>query len=172
MAAKEFVVVACKLPNGLECEVADITYEDIQGSKVATKQNVERFWLRGSAQARVLDNNERIGEHPDVIGGYGISQVPKDLWDKWWTMNCDHNGYTFPPIKAGLIFAAPRAEATRKMAAERANDIKSGLEPIRPTVVNDSGRVTSGDVDPRTVFGNRMVTQEPEAAQRRKDSPS
>lgn len=155
------VTVACKLPSGLQCEIADYTFEDMGANRAATKSNVKTFFLRGWAQERIGDNNERMGEHHLVKGGYGLTQVPKEDWEKWLEQSKDT-----PYVRNGLIFASPTLARATAQAIEQ-KEIKSGLEAIKPNVI-ENGRVVSGDPDPRTVFGSSVVGEETESRARRR----
>jgi hypothetical protein len=148
------VWVACKLPNGLLAETADITFEDIAGNKVATKRNVRQVVFRGSAQQRILENaGQTLGEAPLVIGGYGLTEVPADFWERWIEENTE-----YAPVKAGLIFAASKVQNVRAEAKEKAR-LRSGQEAIAPPNVDAQGKPV-GEVDPRLPRGGgaRVVT--------------
>lgn len=90
------VTVGCKLPNGLHL--------DVQG---------KRHTLAGANSSR-------------IIGGYGLTEVPKDFWDAWVAEHKD-----FPPVVNGEIFA----QATSKSAEDKAKDqaeVRSGFEGLNP----------------------------------------
>jgi hypothetical protein len=147
------VWVACKLPNGLMAEVADIKFEDIAGNTVATKQNVQVIAFRGAAQQRVLEiAGQTLGEAPLVVGGYGMTEVPADFWERWISENRN-----YAPVVAGLIFAASKRMNVRAEAKEKAK-VRSGQEPLSPPNVDAQGKPV-GDVDPRLPRGGtRVVT--------------
>lgn len=138
------VTVACKLPNGLTLEISDIEWLEIKGESVPRMSNTERHIVRGSAQARLMESNGGlIGETTQVVGGFGMTKVPAAFWDQWILRNKD-----YPPVKAGLIFAAVRDEKARDAAREFGPARRSGLEPITPPTFDAQGNAV-GEVDPR-----------------------
>ena len=160
--AVETVTVCCKMPNGLMAEVADVTFEDIAGSKVATKQNIQKMHFRGVAEQRRLERDGTvIGETAHIIGGYGMTQVSAEFWERWWAENADPSRggkatHCYAPIAAGLIWAKPKPSDAKAKAKEMAG-VRSGLEPIKPTVVDTNGKITSGEVDAR--MGRSVATR-------------
>lgn len=90
------VTVGCKLPNGLVLKVGE--------SKLA---------LKGANSSR-------------VVGGYGLTSVPSDLWDAWSKAYAES-----PFIKKNLVFAQSTASKAEGQANEQAA-VKSGLEPLDP----------------------------------------
>ncbi|GAN72115.1 hypothetical protein ASY01nite_14010 [Acetobacter syzygii] len=90
------VTVGCKLPNGLTLRVGE-----------------HKVILSGANASR-------------VIGGYGLTSVPSDLWDAWSKAHAET-----PLIKRRIVFA----EATTAKAEGRAKEqeaVKTGLEPLSP----------------------------------------
>ncbi len=98
----EFVTVACRLPHGLHLDVGDLP-----GQK--------RVTLNGANKSR-------------VIGGAGITQVPKDHWEEWAKTRRDA-----PYIKNGSIFITKSETDAMKEADNRAKD-KTGFEQTDPNV--------------------------------------
>jgi len=92
----ELVTVGCKLPNGMVLEV--------------DQKEVTVVGWRGSETR--------------IIGGYGLTQVDKDLWDAWLAAHKEQ-----PYVKKGLIFAQDNGNSARAQAKEQAK-IKSGMEPL------------------------------------------
>lgn len=88
------VTVACKLPHGLIIKT---------GGKSAT--------LAGANSSR-------------IIGGYGLTQVDKDLFDAW-----SKEYASYPPLKNELIFVQDSASKAEGRAKEQA-EVKSGLERL------------------------------------------
>lgn len=84
------VYVGCKLPSGLMIQVGEQT-----------------FVLNGSNSS-------------DIVGGYGITAVPKDLWDTWFNQNRN-----FEPLKRSLVFAQDKESSAKDMAREQ-----SGIKGI------------------------------------------
>ena len=62
----------------------------------------------------------------NVIGGYGMTEVDKDLADAWFK---DYANYG--PVVDGLIFVQS-SEANAKAAAKERKGVKSQLEPMVP----------------------------------------
>jgi hypothetical protein len=124
MRSRNTVTVACKLPGGLELRVYDWQEESeacpagYRTVKVARPRD-EVAVLRGCAVP--------AGYHADfIVGGYAITNVPKDLWDLWLEQNKDA-AY----VRNGLVWACPTREDARKEAKSMAKT-RSGLEPIDP----------------------------------------
>jgi hypothetical protein len=141
-AAQETVSVACKLPNGLVCEVVDMRDYMDQVQRAEGRPNVPivrktlgRFRLRGYQEARATDSAGMINvESRRVSHLFGITQnVPKDLWDAWWEQNKD----CFAPAMNGLIFAHAQTKSVEAYAKEHA-ELKTGFDPIDPE--NPDGR--------------------------------
>lgn len=98
------VVVGCKLPNGLICEMG----------KIGDENHVQVI-LNGSNSA-------------EIIGGYGLTRVSKDFWDAWLAK---HRNMSF--VKKGLVFQH-NDEASARAHAKELSEKRSGLEPLDPTV--------------------------------------
>lgn len=92
----EQVTVGCKLPNGLVLEV-DGKQAIISGYR---------------------------GEDVRIIGGYGLTQVDKELWDAWLKTHKEQ-----PYVKNGVIFAQDNGNSARAQAKEQ-EKVKSGLDPL------------------------------------------
>lgn len=90
------VTVGCKLVNGLIIEVAD-----------------KKVTLNGANSS-------------EIIGGHGLTEVSKDLWDAWYAANKE---LTF--VKKGLVFASVKEADAKAQAKERAKN-KTGLEGLDP----------------------------------------
>lgn len=96
------VVIGCKLPLGLLCELGKVGDED---------HHVVR--LNGSNSAR-------------IVGGYGLTTVSKDFWDAWFK---DHRSMDF--VKKGFVFAHGDEASAIDHATERAGEA-NGLEALDP----------------------------------------
>lgn len=92
----EQVTVGCKLPNGLVL--------DVDGKQVA---------VAGFRSKEVR-----------IIGGYGLTQVDKELWDAWLETHKDQ-----PYVKNSLVFAQENGNSARSQAKEQ-EKLKSGLDPL------------------------------------------
>lgn len=126
ITSSDTVTVGCKVPNGLICRVFEMVSANepvLGGGYRETKmaQPVGQFKLNGCATA--------IGERPkhDIRFGYGITEnVNTELWEKWLEQNKDSD-----VVKAGLVFAAAKANDTIAEAKEK-KKLKSGMEPLDP----------------------------------------
>lgn len=94
------VTVGCKLPNGLIIEVAD-----------------KKAILNGL-------------NHSVIIGGHGLTEVDKDLWDAWYAANKE---LVF--VKNGFVFANAKEADAKAQAKDRENN-KTGFEGLDPKAVH------------------------------------
>jgi len=141
------VTVACSLPNGLLAEIADITFEDVQGQKIAAKENVQTVFFRGSAALRRLESNGNIPEDTaTIVGGFGLTQVDAAFAERWF-----HENRNYPPVKSGAIYMAPKRERVADQAREQRGK-RSGLEPLSPPRHTQDGKPI-GELDPRIKRG-------------------
>lgn len=97
------VVVGCKLPNGLLCEVGKMGDD-----------NHTRVRLNGTNDAR-------------VIGGYGLTDVSKEFWDTWYKKN-RHLEF----VRKGFVFVHGDAASAADEAKDRAG-VLNGMEPLPQT---------------------------------------
>lgn len=118
------VVVACKMPGGLELRVHRMVpgRELVMGGGVRETEVAEfagKVFVNGTSK-KVEQSHACI-----MIGGYAItSGVSKELWDQWFEANKDGM-----MVKNGLIFAADNIGKVEGMAKERAL-VRSNLEPM------------------------------------------
>lgn len=61
-----------------------------------------------------------------TIGGYALTHVPKDFWDKWAAQNKD-----FPALRNGYLIAFEKQDTVEGIAKEKV-DVMSGMEPFNP----------------------------------------
>ena len=61
-----------------------------------------------------------------LIGGHGMTEVDKELFDAWLARNKDYE-----PVKQGLIFAHEKEVNTKAEATEKKHT-KSGAEGLNP----------------------------------------
>jgi hypothetical protein len=96
------ILVGCKIPNGFQINLygQDNT---ISASAV----------LKGA-------------HHSKIAGGWGVTEVDKDLWDAWHKQHQHH-----PAVKAGFIFAHEKADSIDAKAKEMTK-VKTGFEGIDP----------------------------------------
>lgn len=137
------VIVACKIPNGLVIDLADIQWTEVGGIKVAVRENVSSVTLNGNSAERRLENaGQPTGATEMVTGGYGLTVVDADFWDRWIKEN-----ENYAPVKQGLIFAQSRQQDAKAKARER-RGARSGLEPMEPPNFDRMGKPI-GELDPR-----------------------
>jgi hypothetical protein len=107
--ANNFVNIGCKLPHGLELTLFR--------AQTAPDNTVKHIPLDGSITLKGRNSS-------NIVGGYGITQVPTEFWEAWVAAN-PH----FKALKSGAIFAEPnRARALAHADAQR--DLKTGAEPL------------------------------------------
>jgi len=99
------VVIGCKLPNGIIMEMGKLGDE-------------------GHVAVRINGSNAAL-----VIGGYGMTTVSKELWDKWYAKN-----KRLEFVRKGLIFAHGDEASARDHAQDNAGH-KSGFEAVNPDQV-------------------------------------
>lgn len=92
----EQVTVGCKLPHGLIIGIGD-----------------KQVALNGANSS-------------EIIGGYGLTKVDKDLATAWFDAYKDYD-----PVKAGLIFVQGK-EADAKAQAKEQAGVKTGTEKLDP----------------------------------------
>ena len=90
------VIVGCKLPNGLVIELDE-----------------QRVVLNGANSSA-------------IIGGFGMTEVNKALFDAWLEKHKDYE-----PVKQGLIFAQEKPANAQAEAKDKAK-LKSGFEGLDP----------------------------------------
>lgn len=96
------VLVGCKLPNGLICEMG--------------RPGEESY-------ARVVLNG---ANHSRVVGGFGLTEVSKNFWEAW---HKKHKHLDF--VRKGMVFMHVDMASAVDYAKERA-EIRTGLEPLDP----------------------------------------
>lgn len=134
------MVVGCKLPHGLvlRMQIKHVQPVNVGGAVhnvelwgFDTAADAESYTLKGFARpAAQVPDAKIVGAHRAMdggtIGGYAISYIPKDFWDKWAAQNKD-----FPPLRNGSIVAWEKQDSVEGHARERI-DVMSGFEPINP----------------------------------------
>jgi hypothetical protein len=120
--SKEFLTIACKMPNGIILEVG------AQG-----EENYQRITLNGANQGRM----ERGVWIPATIGGYGLTEnVPAKVWHQWLAKH-----KRTPMVLNGLVYAHEEKESVIAFAGDHEKQV-TGFEPLDP---NKAGKIT---VDP------------------------
>lgn len=112
------VWVQCKLPHGLWIhQDQDAIGDDLKPRKEPVLET--RIRLNGANSGAVVGaRGRRLG--------YGLTEVPRDFWDRWLAAHKD-----FAPVKAKLILV----EETRERAIASSIDhveAKTGFEQIDP----------------------------------------
>jgi len=115
--------VACKLPNGFVLRAHEMkkTVEATLGGHreiESARQVGAPFKINGSAQAIGFSTPHRI------VHGYGLTQVPRDLWEAWLKVNRDSG-----IIKNAMANGFNNEQSAVAWAAENAGR-HSGLEPM------------------------------------------
>jgi hypothetical protein len=122
----ETVVVACKIPSGLRCQIyafREVTETTNSGTRTYKQafQNGKGFVVHGPAHGQ----NE--GPRHLTIAGYALTRgIDKALWDAWYEQNLELDA-----VQRNLIFAYESADKA-KDAAKEGKKIKTGLERLNP----------------------------------------
>jgi len=98
-------IIGCKLPNGLVCELGKFGDPDYKAIR-----------LNGANSRRIVAPGS----------DYGITEVPKDFWDKWVKR---HARLDF--VQKQMVFAVNDEASARDMAKDGAK-VRTGLEPLDP----------------------------------------
>ena len=121
--ASDFVVVGCKLPNGIVLNLD--SYEQIgpadRGQVRRVPGKLGPVTLQGWAHAR-----DRA-PHQTMAGGYAFTAVPRAFWDEWLA----RNGETSELLADGLIIHGKTADAAKGLGLERAAT-PMAFAPARP----------------------------------------
>jgi hypothetical protein len=96
------VVVGCKLPNGLICEMGKVGDENYRAVR-----------LNGANSAK-------------IVGGHGLTHVSADFWNAWYKKN-KHLEF----VRKALVFAHGDEASASDHAADRA-EVRTGMEPLDP----------------------------------------
>ena len=140
MAGGATVVVGSKLamPLSLKLQVDHVVHANVGGAVHQEKLRVfdpspdaETYIVKGFARhhARVPDAKiigAKRATDGGTIGGYALTYVPKDFWDKWVVQNKD-----FPALKNGFLIAFEKQDTVEGIAKEKV-DVMSGMEPFNP----------------------------------------
>lgn len=107
----ETVTVACRLPHGMHLDV----YRDRDAAKTMRSAGQNPLHLR--SRVTLAGANKST-----LIGGCGITEVPKDHWDAWLAAHKDE-----PYIRNGFIWATKSQMDAAQEAKSREKD-KTGFE--------------------------------------------
>lgn len=142
------VVVACKIPNGLILQLEKreeaIEPSPAGGRKIEVGRKIgDPVKLNGCAIPMT-------GQPPahQITGGFGLTVVPKDFWDKWVKQN-----EGLDVLVNGLVFAHEKRETTEAKAREM-KGLRSNMEPLDP----DSRNADKSFKDPRMMKGVTKAT--------------
>lgn len=133
------VTVASKLPHSLVLELED-EVKDKEPILGGGHREVKRY--RKNGQSITINGTVRpfgAPYSPTVQEGVGLTfGVDADFFQRWLTQKKD-----YPPVAAGMIFAAASTENALSHARE-ISAIKSGFEPVDPSSVPEefSGNIT------------------------------
>lgn len=140
------VTVLCKLPMGLHLRLHawEETNELVMGGgsrkgKVARPTGHEVI-LNGTSARHGQARLDAKGEFVLMVDGYAATpNVDKDFWDKWLDQNKEHD-----MVRNNLILAHEKPGEANIMAKDGAT-LRSGLEPLTPTLTDAAGRVIQSD---------------------------
>lgn len=128
---RQTVIVACKIPTGLELQLC-VSREFWEDTPTGAKKR-EKFVRTGKT---VLIEGcgypsgtppKGYPERPHMVGGYALTYgVDKEFWDAWLKQNVESSF-----VISGQIFAHGQPESIRSNAKEN-KDVRSGLEPLQP----------------------------------------
>lgn len=139
----KLIWIGCKLPQGFVMELLQEPDAETRRAMELGISNPRVFMpppvkasitLRG-ANSIANDFSMRGLAQPNL--GYGITAIPEDFWNEWYAKHA-----TLTAVKRGFIFAVPNERAAKAEGKERESE-KTGIEPLRPDVENDS-RVNTG----------------------------
>lgn len=130
------VVVACKIPVGLELQCSDEQeyqeeYRDTEGRQ---RTRARARLIKAGPVVLIAGTAYPVGQAPAgfrdkpmMAGGYALTfGVNKDFFDRWMEQNKLN-----PIVVNRMIFGYEKIEEVRAKARNYA-DLKSGLEPLSP----------------------------------------
>lgn len=115
--AKNFVTVACKMPNGLFLELGEFGQDDYQ----------KHFVWGANANLMSPEDMSRTSERlkvakPLLVNGFALTPgIPREFWDAWMRK---HSRATF--VRNGFIYAD--VDGTNSQAHAHANPQPTGFE--------------------------------------------
>ena len=157
------VTVASKYPGGLQLRLHEMveTSEQVMGGgsrKVRVAQPASDVVLiNGTAAPFGQARRDADGAFVQMAGGYALTfNVPKDFWDKWLAQNRE-----LDLVRNNMIFAHEKPHEAEAWAKDHAS-IKTGLEPLTPTVADGSGKIVQ--TDPRAPSNVQLSDERKRAA--------
>lgn len=143
------VAIGCKMPQGLEIQLE----KEAAGDPDPKTGVRPKIWVRDGEKI-ILNGTNANKRGGRVIGGYGLTEVSADTWDRWYASHQD-----FAPIKAGLIIVGKRTADARAEAKEKAKI--QGIEPIDPENVSaHNGPDTPKNVKAEDYQGKPVVEED------------
>jgi hypothetical protein len=140
------VVVACKLPAGLLLRLHEVRKEAELVMGGGTREVLiaravgEPVRINGTAAPFGHQRRDSAGEFVSMSGGYALTfGVDKDFWDKWLAQNAELDA-----VRNKLLFAHEKPVEVQAIAKDRVS-LKTGLEPLTPTLADGGGRVYQTD---------------------------
>lgn len=140
------VVVGCKLPNGMICEVGR-----------PGDDNHRHVRLNGSNANVVVGADGK-----PVVGGYGLTTVSKQFWDEWLKT---HKRLDF--VRNGFVFVHNDMASARDHAHDLAGK-RNGFEAVDPNekVLDREGRVILETDAQHLAEGRQAIANAQRAANR------
>jgi hypothetical protein len=159
----DVVTVYCKMPHGFQMQLQE-PFTASEAQPGGGFKNV-KAWRRigfpviinGNASAFGMMRKDVNGDFVDNIGGYAKTLVEKEFWDKWYEQNKDMQMLQGP---TPLVYAEVNRANGDAKAKER-KEVRSGLEPMTPTLTDGGGKIYQ--TDPRAPR-NATVAQSERAA--------
>lgn len=122
------VWIGLKLPRGLTLTLGDFHNVDRPTFGGGVKPTRTYIPDPSKGSVRLKGYAVPFGKIPNypIIGDFGLTEVDRDWWNKWKTLNAG-----FDLLKTGLIFEHGDKSSVEAYAEEHA-EIKCGLEPMDP----------------------------------------
>lgn len=128
----KFVIVGCKVPNGLAlqlCQAREVAQQIMGGGTRLVKefQRVGQVYEVVGPSYPVGQVPQGFPRRPVIVGGYAITRnIPADFWQAWAEQNADTD-----IVRNKQLIAWPQMEDVEAEGKENAKR-PSGLEPLNP----------------------------------------
>ena len=114
------VMIACKAPNGIVLDLDRYEVLNIEKGIIRThKGPMPPVTLKGWAAP--------FGQPPGTVGGYGLTAVPADFWEAWFSVNANSpllaDKIILPPHKDTHAQAKDHAEVPQMFRPAREGDV-------------------------------------------------
>ncbi len=144
----DMIVMVSKLEVSLclqlqRAEQSVVRYRDQTTTETVYRFHGPKHILRGCAAP--LGSNIPPEYRPANLvadGTAALSQIPLDFAEQWISQNALH-----PAVKAGLIYISKHSDATG--AAREKTDVRCGMQPLSPPLVDERTGEPVGKVDAR-----------------------